>query len=239
MIELKTKLTGVIQRTPTVKSFRFEAEDDVEFKAGQYFLLTIDVNGEKRTKPFSFSNSPTEKGYIEFTKRLTESPFSNALTNLKVGDTARLKLPYGTFTLKDQYERIVFLSGGVGITPIRSICKYVDDSGAPTDITLIYSNRSPGDIIFREDFDKMDRSPDNNIRVIYTFTSDAKDIAKEDKCRIGHIDERMIKADVPDYNERVFYVCGPPKMVEYMCEILKDKLGITGDKIRLENFAGY
>ena len=86
MIEFETRVLDVIERTHDGKSFRFEIKEDADYKPGQFFLVTIKVAGEERRKPFSFSSSPTEKGYVEFTKRITDSPFSKALDGLKAFD---------------------------------------------------------------------------------------------------------------------------------------------------------
>ncbi|MBL7157694.1 MAG: FAD-dependent oxidoreductase [Candidatus Omnitrophica bacterium] len=236
MVEFETRLIDVIERTNTVKSFRFEEKPGEGFKPGQFFSLTIKVGLADQTKYFSFSNSPTEKGYIEFTKRITESEFSKALDKLEAGDIAKIKMPLGKFTLEEEHEKIAFLSGGIGITPIRSMCKFVVDKKLKTDIVLLYSNRTEAGIIFRGDFDDMvGRS---NLRVVHTLTS--SDIDKKAwKGRTGYITDTMIKEEIPDYKERIFYICGPPKMVEGMANILKDKLALSKDKIRTENFAGY
>ena len=237
MVEFETEVSDIIQRTPTVKSFRFKIKKDVDFKAGQFFFATIKVEGSERTKHFSFSNSPTEKGYIEFTKRITESEYSKALDRLKTGDWAKLKMPLGSFTFEGEYERIAFLSGGIGITPIRSICKFATDKRLPTDIALLYGNSKEEDIIFRQDLDEMADS-NKNLRIVYTLTS--ADIDKKAwSGRAGYIDDKMIKKEVADYKDRVFYICGPPRMVASLTDILKNKLNVDKNRIRLENFAGY
>ena len=165
MIEFESEVSDIIQRTHNVKSFRFRIKKDVDFKPGQFFFVTIKIDGIERTKHFSFSNSPTEKGYLEFTKRITESEFSKALSRLKIGDWAKLKMPYGSFTFEGEYEKIAFLSGGIGITPIRSICKLATDKRLPTDIVLLYGNNKEEDIIFRQDLDQMS-SVSKNIHIV-------------------------------------------------------------------------
>jgi ferredoxin-NADP reductase len=237
MIEFDTKVLDVIQRTHNVKSFRFAIEEDVEFKPGQFFFVTIKIDTEEKKKHFSFSNSPTEKGYVEFTKRITDSEFSQALDRLKIGDWARIKMPYGSFVLGEENGKIAFLSGGIGITPIRSICKFVSDMSLPIDIVLLYGNDKEEDIIFRQDLGQMS-SMNKNIRIVYTLTS--PDIDKQTwPGRTGYIDDEMIKQEIGDYNERAFYICGPPKMIEGLTDILKNKLSIQENKIKTENFVGY
>ncbi|NQT23160.1 MAG: FAD-dependent oxidoreductase [Candidatus Omnitrophica bacterium] len=237
MITLETTLSDVIQRAEGVKSFRFKVGKPTSFLAGQFFFVTIRINGEERTKHFSFSNSPTEARYIEFTKRITSSEYSTALDTMKVGDWARLKLPLGAFTLENERSKIAFLSGGIGITPIRSMIKYVVDTKLQTDIVLLYSNRTEDQIIFRGDFDEM-QNASANIRIVYTLTS--KELNKASwNGRTGYVNEGMIKEEIPDYLERVFYVCGPPAMVNGMMDILKNKLSISQDNLKSENFTGY
>lgn len=237
MIKLETEVLNIIQRTHNVKSFRFRIKEDVDFKQGQFFFVTIKIDGVERTKHFSFSNSPTEKGYVEFTKRITDSEFSQALERLKVGDWARLKMPYGSFTFGGEYKKIAFLSGGIGITPIRSICKFATDSMLPTDMVLLYGNNREEDIIFRQDLDNM-QSVNKNLHIVYTLTSPDID-EKIWKGRTGYINDTMIKEEIPDYTERIFYICGPPRMVESLIDILKNKLGIEENRIKRENFVGY
>ena len=237
MIELETEVSDIRQRTSSVKSFRFRIGENVDFKPGQFFFVTIKINGTERTKHFSFSNSPTEKGYVEFTKRITESNFSKALNRLKIGNWAKIKMPYGSFTFEGEYKKIAFLSGGIGITPIRSMCKFVIDKGLPTDIVLLYGNNKEQDIIFGQDLEKI-TSVNKNMHMVYTLTS--PDIDKDIwSGRIGYINDEMIKEEIADYKDRVFYICGPPTMVASLGDILRNRLNIQEDKIKVENFTGY
>ncbi|MFN3480595.1 MAG: ferredoxin--NADP reductase [Thermodesulfovibrionales bacterium] len=167
--EFETKVINIIQRTHDIKSFRFEVKEEISFKPGQFFVLTIRINGQEATKHFSFSNSPTERGYVEFTKRITGSEFSQALDRLKVGDWARLKLPYGFFTFEGEYEKIAFLVGGIGITTIRSMCKYACDKKLSTDIVLVYRNKTEEDIAFFDDFIQME-AENKNLRVVFILS---------------------------------------------------------------------
>ena len=237
MIEINTKIKEIIKRTHDVKSFRMGIEEEIAFQAGQFFLFTININGEDVSKYFSFSNSPTEKGYIEFTKRITNSTFSQFMDKVEINTNVRIKMPLGSFTLKDENEKIVFLSGGIGITPIRSICKYATDEILKTNMILLYGNRSEKDIVFREDFEEMQRK-NNNLKIVHTLIS-PENINEKWQGRVSYIDEKMIKEEAPDYNEKVFYICGPPKMVETLTKTLENDLKVPRERIILENFAGY
>lgn len=231
--ESETKIKEIIQRTPNVKSFRLEVEEGIDFKAGQF--LCAHLLTEKECKRYlSISSSPTEKGYIEFTKKITQSDFSKILNTLKPGDSLKIQYPFGKFTLDDQRAKIAFLSGGIGITPIRSICKYAVDKNLITDIILIYANRSIKDIVFKEDFDLMQKQYPK-LKVAHVLCEPAPGF----KCTVGLINAQIIKNEIPDYAERKFYICGPPAMVEAMKKIVTDELVLPTVNIITENFQGY
>ncbi len=182
----------------------------------------------------SISSSPTEKGYLEFTKKLTQSDFSMVLDNLEPGEEVDVKYPFGKFNLDQSFRKAAFLSGGIGITPIRSICKYAVDSNAGVDIVLLYANRSARDIVFNEDFCAMSAKYPL-LRVTHVLCEAEPSF----KCEVGQINAGLIKKEIPDYAQRKFYLCGPPQMVEAMRKILNQELGLGSERIVTENFQGY
>ncbi|MDD5561545.1 MAG: FAD-dependent oxidoreductase [Candidatus Omnitrophica bacterium] len=232
-VEIDARIKEVIQRTYNVKSFRLEISDWLDFKAGQF--LQAMLQGDPKLKRYlSISSSPTEKCYIEFTKKLTQSDFSKALDNLKAGDKVNIKYPFGKFILDESAPKVAFLSGGIGITPVRSICKYAVDKNTGVDIALVYSNRSIRDVVFKDDFSAMCKS--------YPFLRVAHVLCEAEqgfKCTVGQINSGVVKNEIPDYQERKFYLCGPPQMVEAMRKILAEELGLNSEKIVTENFQGY
>jgi ferredoxin-NADP reductase len=231
-IEFETKIKEVIQRTCNVKSVRVE-KGNVDFNAGQF--LSVIIPSEKDGKRYlSMSNSPTEAGYIEFTKKITQSDFSKAFNNLKTGDTLKIQYPFGKFNLDESCEKVAFLSGGIGITPIRSICKYVVDKNIGTDIVILYANRTIKDIAFKEDFEEMEKKYPK-LKVVHVLCEYSEGFS----CIIGHINSDIIKKEIPDYLERKFYLCGPPAMVEAMKKILAEELITQQKNIVTENFMGY
>jgi ferredoxin-NADP reductase len=232
-----TKVIEVIRRTEHVMSVRLAMPQEEAFQAGQFLGVTLFSKGAELSRYLSFSSSPTEKGYIEFTKRLTESDFSQALSCLQVGDNIRIKFPLGKFVLDEACTKHAFLAGGIGITPMRSMWKGAFDQGLPVDVVLLYSNRSAEDIIFKDDFEAV-AEKDKRYRVVFSLDS-------ADKCpvdwrgRCGYINAEMIRQEIPDYKERIFYVCGPTIMVKKMVEVLKTELMIPAENIRQENISGY
>lgn len=231
--EIKAKIKEVIWRNYNVKSFRLEIDGVLDFKAGQFLLVKLGADPQLK-KYLSISSSPTEKGYLEFTKKLTESDFSKTLDSLKAGDQVIIAYPFGKFVLDEKFPKIAFLSGGIGITPIRSICKYVVDKNLGSDIVLIYSNRSLRDIVFKDDFDALMKSYPL-LRVTHVLCEAEPGF----KCSVGRIDAGIIKNEIPDYQQRKFYLCGPPQMVEAMRLLLAEELGVSAEMVITENFQGY
>ncbi len=221
-IRIELKVKEAIQRTSNVKSIRLEIKDEVLFKAGQFLSVTLESNPQLK-RYLSISSSPTEKGYIEFTKKITQSDFSRTLDNLKSGDLVKIEYPFGNFTLKEEFKKIAYLCGGIGITPIRSMCKYAVDKGLDIDITLLYANHAREDIVFGEDFAQMQKNY-RNLKVVHL---------------LERINGQFIKQEIPDYLERKFYLCGPPAMVEATKRIMIEELSFPKENIITENFQGY
>ena len=232
-MKFETTFQSIIRRTHDVSSFRFPRPQGLDYKAGQFFFVTIRQGDKELGKHFSFSSSPTEKDFIEFTKKFTDHEFSMALKNVKVGDWARIDAPYGQFTFEGEYPSIALLGGGIGITPFISICKNATDKGLTNKITLFYGCRTEGDIVFRKEFEELAQK-NKNLKLIFTVNVPSPDW----KGATGFIDGNMIKKELPDYKGNVFYACGPPPMVKAM-EALIANLGLPKEKLKLEYFTGY
>ncbi len=234
--ELETELLEVIPRTSDVASFRFDDRGQVLFRPGQFFQLFLEREGREIDHYFSFSNSPTEKGYFEFTKKLSASEYSQALRDLKPGDRVRVKYPLGRFIYEGDPERAAFLSGGIGITPIRSICRWLTDTRSPAQARVIYSARTGGDFVFLDDFEEM---AGRNPHLSLAFTVTDGEAPPDWAGRTGRICSEMIREEIPDFPEWTFYICGPPRMVEGMTAMLKGDLGLPGERVITEDFKGY
>ncbi|MFH1021144.1 MAG: FAD-dependent oxidoreductase [Pseudomonadota bacterium] len=223
----------VIPRTYNVKSVRVAVDAATNFKAGQF--LRVKLNNDNNLQRYlSFSNSPTEEGYLEFTKKITASDFSAAFSNLNPGDIVSVEYPYGAFTLERARGKIAFISGGIGITPIRSMCKFAVDKNLGLDITLLYANNAVQDIAFRNDFERM-QADCPRLRVIHVLCQREAEFS----CVVGMINSDIIRKEIPDYAARTFFTCGPPSMVDAMKTLLRQDLNVSQDKIIAENFQGY
>jgi ferredoxin-NADP reductase len=232
-VKYETTVREVIARTQNVTSFRFPRPAALDYKPGQFLFITLKHDGKEMSKHFSFSSSPSEKEHIEFTKKFTDSEFSAALKQLQPGDWARLDAPYGNFTFEGEHDRIGLLAGGIGITPLVSICKYCTDVHLKTQITLLYGNRTESDIAFRKELEMM-QEQNPYLKVVFVVNEATSDW----KGAVGLINVEMVKREIPDYGKTMFYTCGPPPMVEVM-ERLVDSLGLPKTQLKREYFSGY
>ncbi len=240
MWQFDTKVAEVIQRTPDIKTFRFDVQgrEDVTYEAGQFFFVTIKIDGREAVHHFTISSSPTEtaeKGYLEFTKRITASEYSQALDSMKPGDWARLRGAEGDFVLPAKEGKLAFLSGSIGVTPLRSMLRFIVDKKLGFDVVLIYGNNTWENIAFREELEEMAGSR-NDIRLEYVLSG--PDFPPWWEGKKGFITTEVVKDVMPDYRDRTYYVSGPLRMVLALEEQLAGA-EIPADRIRRDYFPGY
>ncbi len=232
-MKFETTVKEIVPRTRDVSSFRFSRPEGLDYRAGQFFFVTLRKGDKELGKHFSFSSSPTEKSFIEFTKKFTDHEFSMALKNTKVGDWTRIDAPYGQFTFEGEYPKIALLGGGIGITPFISICRNATDKELDNKITLFYGCRTEDDFAFKKEFEELSQK-NKNLRIIFIVNVPSPNW----KGATGIINAEMIKRELPDYRENMFYTCGPPPMVAAM-QALVENLGLTKEHLKLEYFTGY
>ena len=228
---LQATIQAVMQRTPTIKTIRLSCPGLKPFLPGQYVLLTL--NGDPQlTKPLSISNSPAEAGVIEITKRITGSAFSKAFNQLRAGQQVSMSAPQGDFVLDTALPRVGFICGGIGIAPLFSMSKYIVDAGVKSDVCMLYCNRSEEEIAFRSELDELAR---RGISTVHTLTR----AGAAWNGRRGRIDAALVRSEIPDYLQRVFYLCGPATMVDAMAAMLHQELGVPKEQVKFEYFSGY
>ena len=245
-----------------VTSFKFSKQNDLvgeedntiplNYTAGQFAFFDIggvydDPKGPIRH--FTISSSPTEN-FIMFSTRIRDSPYKKRLSTLEEGSSVKVRGPEGHFVLHEDYSKpAVFLSGGIGVTPFRSMIKYATDKQLPLKITMFDSNRNRENIVFKEEFDNW-TTANKNLKVIYTISDDqgrneqqqsSSSTANDWKGEYGHIDKAMIlkHMDTNTLNNSIFYICGPPSMLNAMQSLLQDNLEIPKERIKVEEFTGY
>ena len=141
----------------------------------------------------------------------------------------------GDFVLpRDPRQKCVFIAGGIGITPFRSMIKYLLDIRQRRSIILFYSVKTVDEIVYKDIFDQAVK--ELGIKIVYSVT-DTKNLPAYWTGKTGRITLEMLKAEIPDYRKCEFYISGPDAMVDTFKENL-NKLGIKGSQIKLDYFAG-
>ena len=240
---MKLKLLEIRDEAKGTKSFFWQPEKPVTFLPGQYFYYTLPTlkypDPKGNTRHFTDSSSPTEAGTLRVTTRIREeSGYKKTLAELPIGAEIEGEGPNGTFIFDEKETGPhIFIAGGIGITPYRSMIKYaVDKQSLPSDgknlqtpIFLIYSN-SDNDFVFKKELDEIS-AQHPNIKIQYLVTATE-----------GHLDDVKISQYLKNWQLETanctFWLCGPPPMIDAM-EISLGKLKITSDKVRSEKFTGY
>ncbi len=193
------------------------------------------VNGEKKfiKRAYSISSSPLKKGFIDLTVKTYETGLvSKKLFFMKEDEVMEMTGPYGHFVFDETlHKHIALIGAGSGITPLTCIMRYIQDKNLDNiEVDLIYSSKTPADIIFREEFL---RNKNRNIKIHLTITR--PDENNTWNKLTGRIDEKMIRHCIKDIHSPYYYIAGPTPMVEDTYKLLKS-LNIQEDKIKLERF---
>ena len=221
-------------------SFFFEKPAGFQFKAGQFMRLGLidppetDAEGNQRT--FSIASAPHEEDLM-FATRMRDTAFKRVIKLMPLGLELQMRGPYGRMTLHEDSARpAVFLTGGIGITPFRSIALNAAHSGLSHRLCLFYSNRRPEDAAFLRELRELE-AMNPNYQFIPTMTSPA-DSKLAWSGETGYINAEMLARFVDDLKAPVYYVAGPQGLVNAMRKTLSDA-GVSDDDIQAEEFAGY
>jgi ferredoxin-NADP reductase len=221
-------------------AFLFEKPDGLSFKAGQYLNFTLldppETDAEGNTRTFSIASAPDEEELMMAT-RMRDTAFKRVLKTMPLGAQVEIEGPYGNFTLHKNATRwSVFLTGGIGITPYRSIIRDAGRKKLPHRLLLFYSNRRPEDGAFLEELQQAERDNPN-----YQFVGTMTDMANSKRPwqgKTGYINRDMLAQSISDLTTPIYYIAGPPGMVTAMRKMLADA-DINDDSIRTEEFNGY
>lgn len=236
MGEVKAVFHKCVEQTSEVCTFIFKAPENFDFIPGQFVQVLFDEENRSNkdlNKYISLSCAPG-KEFIEITKKMTGSAFSQRLRSLKADDQVLIKGPMGTCTYKKDSGKIGYLVGGIGITPVISILEYIAINNIECDIHLFYGNWSENQIAFKNDIDRWERDSIKNLKVTHIIAE-----PEEGSSFIkGFISEDIVKQYMPDYKDRMICIFGPPKMVSAIKEVCIN-IGCSSEKIEIENFVGY
>jgi ferredoxin-NADP reductase len=218
----------------------FERPAGFDFKPGQFANFTLDsaiaTDAGGSTRSLSIASPPYEKDLV-VAMRMRDSGFKRAAIALPIGSPFLLEGPYGNLILhKDIARPAVFLAGGIGITPFRSMIRHATEVGSAHRIFLFYSIRRAEEAPFLRELREINEL-DSHFKFIPTITHPGE-VPRQWEGELGHINEQMLTKWLPDYQVPVFYVAGPPGMVAAMRHMLSE-VGVSDDDIRAEEFAGY
>lgn len=226
---MKLKLAEIKPETADVTTFIFESEEPLEWKPGQFLHYTLPhPNADDRhdDRWFTIAAAPFE-GHAQITTRFSpkSSSFKMALKTLPIGTEVQVEESEGEgeFVITDPDRTYIFVAGGIGITPFRSILAEADHNGQKLKVHLLYGNRD-NNIVFKDELDGFTRrNPELTIDYI---------VEPE------RIDENRLQQAIQSADNPYVYLSGPESMVEAFAVIVK-KLGVSGDHIQTDFFPGY
>lgn len=218
-------------------NFYFERPTDFTYLAGQYIEMRLDIeNPDDRgvSRYFTLSSSPSEK-HLMITTRILKSSFKLKLGSVNEGEEVKIKGPWGDFVLpEDNLKNLVFIAGGIGMTPFRSMITFASVSGVKNNITLFASYKTPDQILFKKELEDIAKA-NSSIKIITTVTQPE---GTEWEGETGRIDEKVLEKHIDNLQESMYYVAGPDPMVEAMEKLLLG-MDIKKEQILTDGFPGY
>lgn len=232
LMERRSEATEVI-------SFVFDLGGQLfEYRPGQYVFYELDAldfpdeRGNRRH--FTISSSPTEEGVLMFTTQMRGGGFKETLRHAPLGYEINIGTPLGHFVMPEgETRRHVFIAGGIGITPYRSMLRYAVDTKKPMDVVMLYFSHSSADIVFGQELEEIARQM-ATFSLVHVL-SDPEPGWKGEK---GRLNEALLRKWVPNLDQQLFWISGPPSMVTAYKELVK-QTGVGDEAIRTDSFAGY
>ncbi|HEV2224348.1 MAG TPA: FAD-dependent oxidoreductase [Candidatus Acidoferrales bacterium] len=221
-------------------AFLLEKPAGFDFKPGQAMEVKLEnpseTDAEGNSRAFSIASAPHEP-YVMFATRMRDSAMKNSLKKIPLGTELQVDGPWGDLKLHTRATRpAVFLAGGIGITPFRSIVLDAAKNKLPHKLWLFYSNHRPEDAPFLEELERAERE-NPNFKMIATMTNMNKS-SRPWRGKTGFVDKKMLTEAIGDLNAPIYYIAGPGAMLNAMKKMLLEA-GVNEDDIRAEEFAGY
>lgn len=238
MKDTKIFFTGRKEICSNTFAFTFNLYDsEYDFKAGQYAYFTImdpvhhDENGY--TRPMSFANSPDHINSLMVAARKNQSVFIENLLSLTPGSELQVSEPEGDIFLhSDETVENVFIAGGIGITPVRSIVEFATENDLRNRITLFYSNKSLPHAAFMSELTEWSAENDN-FRFIPFF--EEAEMKAEFEFETGRIDSERLNKHLKDFENKKYFIIGPPLMVDSI-KVLLINNNVSEENIKTERF---
>lgn len=232
------RVASIVRETPLVKTFRLVEPGGgaipFSYAPGQFLTFSAQIDGRLVRRSYTIASPPTRTSYVEVTvKREEEGAYSRFLHDSVVpGSVLQVRGPSGVFTFDGgNAESIVLIAGGVGITPLMTVIRYLTDHGWAKDIFLLYSCRTSRDFIFREELEYLQRRyPNLHVVAIITRTEGTTWMGPT-----GRLTKELIAQSVPNIAARRVHLCGPPPMMEAVQGLLAE-LGVPKEQVKIESF---
>ncbi|WP_348266782.1 FAD-dependent oxidoreductase [Edaphobacter paludis] len=240
MATYKIKLKSRNEVASGTMAFHFEKPPGFSFQPGQCGDFTLsnppqtDAEGNKRS--FTLASAPYEDDLI-ITTRMRDTAFKRSLKIIALGTEVELEAPWGELTLHDD-ARIpaVFLTGGIGITPVRSIVLQATHDKLAHPLFVFYSNRTANDAAFLDELLAAEKA--NPHFTLITTMTEVDNSYTQWSGETGYITEAMLRKHLPDLDRPIYYLTGPPQMVAAMQKLLKNAR-VREANVRSEEFSGY
>lgn len=233
-MRIPVRIADTQKISPTVKSFTLALDGKpFTFIPGQWIDCFVDIDGRTEVAGYSMTSSPTEDGWFSIAvKFVGDNPVTDYLHDCaKVGDTLIVEGGAGDFHYTgDEAHPIALIAGGIGITPIASIIRYIDKSDLQVPTTLVYSAIAPSELLFREEFEAI-ATRNLNFRAHFTVT---RPHTEPWHGSTGRLDATALQEADIDANH-LCYVCGPPEMIQTMLFALKE-IGVPKERLRYEQW---
>ena len=240
MASYRVKLKRREEVANATTAFYFEKPEGFQFKAGQFLRFSLidppETDAEGHSRTFSIASAPHEEDLM-FATRLRDTAFKRVIKSMPLGSEIEIKGPYGKMVLHDDPARpAVFLTGGIGITPFRSITLAAAHDRSIHRLYLFYSNRQPEDAPFLDQLAALEKI-NPNYRLVATMTS-ATLLTPPWTGETGYINGEMLARFVDDPKSPVYYIAGPEGLVTAMRKTLSEA-GVNESDIQAEQFTGY
>jgi len=222
-------VSDVRKETDDIWTIHFEG-DHPSYAPGQFMFLQLMRKGNVSSPhPFTIASSPTRRGFFICAKAVGD--FTSTLGETRPADPAYVDMPYGVFSFfNHDAQRLIFIAGGIGITPFLSMLHYMQDRELRKEVILIWGNKREKDIVFKDELDRM-VSEMTSLKVVHILSRQ-----KEWPGERGRIDRERLKEHVQDFTEGHFFICGPPPMMSDVKKMLSG-LGVQKRRIHSERFA--
>jgi CDP-4-dehydro-6-deoxyglucose reductase len=231
----QARLTSARMLSPSVRELTFDAGSEFRFVAGQWVSLRVPVeNGEELSRAYSIASAPRDDGRFDIAvTRVEQGPGSRKLHEVQPGEAFRMSHAQGFFTLEPVVRPVLMVGTGTGVSPLRSmlVAASRDEDVRHERFVLLFGCRSEEDMLYRDDFERLEREWPS-----FRFVPTLSRAGANWKARCGYVQLHVpeIVANLGGHCD--VYVCGLNRMIREVRTVLKEKLGFTRERIHTERY---